>query len=336
MATAATSAPDPIWSPTREAILQACPRRYFYHYYLSSGGWSPGASEAARHAYRLRQLTTLDLVLGTAIHRCANLLARAIVARRARPDLVELRNRSRAALNQAWKESRDRAAFLRDPGRRAMLLPVYYRRGISQAAVERIRTKLDSCLPNLLECSLWTLVERPSTSIHVGEAPVRLDVRGVPIWAAPDLIVRPATGQPVLIEWKTGRIDRGQAEKQVMAYGLFLRDGLHVPPEKGGYNGAIVDLLRGEVETIPIREPELSAAEDRIWHGYAAMRRLLVPGTSQPKEMAEFPLATRRANCPHCNFWEICEVRHQGLGPSPRLPDPAHDRSGGAAGSSTG
>lgn len=320
MASAHLTAAEPAWSPTRETILQACPRRYFYHYYQASGGWSARADGATKHAYRLRQLTTFDLVLGTAVHGCANLLVRAITTGRARPSFPDLRDRVRAALNQVWKTSQDRAAFVRDPGGHAMLLPVYYNREISPEMIERIRIKLEACVRNLVEWPLWRLVELPSTSVHVGTDPVRLQVGGTPMWAAPDLIIRPEDHSPILVEWKTGRIDEDKTMAQVTAYGLFLRDGLGIHPGPDGYEAAVVDLLRGQTHTLTIQDADLQSAEERIRAGHEAMREFLVPGTSLPRAMREFPLAVRRADCPRCNFWEICEVRRRfsspGLAPS--------------------
>jgi hypothetical protein len=36
------------WSLSREATFDHCRRRYFFHYYLSWGGWQAGAPAIAR------------------------------------------------------------------------------------------------------------------------------------------------------------------------------------------------------------------------------------------------------------------------------------------------
>lgn len=307
MAPECTRFSEPVWSHTRESILRACPRRYYYQYYESSGGASARAPAAARQAYRLKHLTTLDLVLGSAVHACAVRIARAVAARRARPSLEVLRDQVREALNRVWKSSRDRAAFLRDPRRHPMLLPIYYNRGVGPKSVERIQTKLTICLDNLFECPLWTFLERHASAVlHVTESPVRFQVGEIPAWAAPDLVFWTARHAPVVVEWKTGLRDPVGVEQQLAVYALFVRDQMGPPLSKAD-SGVVINLASGELRRVPLTDTALATATANVREGYRAMQQLLLPSSTKPLPIEAFPPTTHRVECLQCNFWEVCE-----------------------------
>src|SRR5215211_2052015 len=91
MAPPDASHPAPAWSFTRDQTLKACPRRYYFQYYLASAGASSAAPALARRVFALNRLTSLDQILGIAVHDCVRLLCKAIdwteeaIARQERP-----------------------------------------------------------------------------------------------------------------------------------------------------------------------------------------------------------------------------------------------------------
>ncbi len=63
--------PEFSWSHSRDRTLAECARAYFWRYYGGHRGWSSEASEEARLAYALKQLTSFPMIVGTAVHDCA-------------------------------------------------------------------------------------------------------------------------------------------------------------------------------------------------------------------------------------------------------------------------
>lgn len=53
------------WSNARHGKLTQCLRLLYLHHYASLGGHLRGADEATRHAYLLKQLVTLEMILGS-------------------------------------------------------------------------------------------------------------------------------------------------------------------------------------------------------------------------------------------------------------------------------
>jgi hypothetical protein len=296
------------WSHTRDLLLRTCARRYYYRYHLANGGWRAGAPPEVRRAYVLAQLTTLDLVLGTAIHTRAREVATAIVTRRPRPTAELLLARTRAALNRVWKASRDLAAFHRDPRCHPVLLDVYYGREVDPESIERVRTKMKRCLAALVDCPVWTVLEGCTPAeVWIIDAPVQITVDGVLVWIVPDLVYARAGKRTVVLDWKTGRVDEATVLDQLCLGALAVRDALAVPAGRDGYQGLVVELTTGEVHSTDLSEDDLASAEERIRWGGEAMRALdSGPGGDPRDRIDDFPMTDQRAGCPKCPFWELC------------------------------
>ena len=56
-------------------MLDACPRRYLFHYYVSWGGWSARAPEIVREAFKLKRLLSLPLWRGQLVHYVATMVS---------------------------------------------------------------------------------------------------------------------------------------------------------------------------------------------------------------------------------------------------------------------
>lgn len=301
------------WSHTRSRTLRECARRYFYRYHGARGGWSPRAPVDARRAYQLSQLTTLDLVLGTTIHRCAAESARAIIARRSRPDVETFRKNVRQALNMVWRNARTPDAFFADPRRHPVLLGVYYGRGVGEASIQRIREKMDRCLVHLVEAPVWAdLLACEPASVHVVDSPDAVALGDVSLWAAPDLVYTTPDGRTILLDWKTGPTAPEEAQAQLSLYAAYAEAALGLSPGPLAFEGQVWDLSSGEVCVLPLGAPEIRAASVRLESESAEVRTRLA--RVEAVGVAEaFPLTSERFRCSRCNFWELCEpeLRHR-------------------------
>jgi hypothetical protein len=297
------------WSHTRDETFRECRRKYYYRYYGGTGGWTARAPEAVRHVYRLTQLTSFDQALGTAIHARARELAYAVLHEHPLPDLATLTERTRAELNQLYLRSRNLTEFLRRPREHPVLLSAYYGRGMSDTTVARIRGKMERCLSHLLESPIWTtLAGCPTNSAWLFDSPGSVQMADTAVWAVPDLVFTDPSGRPVIVDWKTGRVVRETALAQLGIYAWFVRDTLALPPPPDGYAGYAVELQSGDVWAFALGTAEIQAAEQRTRSSVAEMDGLLEdPHGDTTAQIGQFPLARRRARCPECNYWELCE-----------------------------
>jgi hypothetical protein len=303
------------WSHSRERTLRECERKYFWHYYGSHNGWLDSASQDARLAYRLKQLTDLPLLLGQAVHERAKETARALQAGRRRPGLHELRERTRADLNRAWASSkRDRETFLLRPKAVPMLLPIYYDRAVGEDVIERTKQKLESCVRGLVATPVWDEVERCGPAdLLVIDAVTSFTHMGIETYAAPDLLYR-AGDTWIILDWKTGK--PGPVEQQIAVYGLFLRHRVGDPEKAQPWVGRVVRVDTGDEHRILVGLAQLRQAERMIADGVARMAEFVVEEDLERNEAAprdQFRLAENQLNCPRCRFYELCAPELAGL-----------------------
>lgn len=293
--------PRPVWSHTRSVMLRTCPRRYYFTYIAAPRGRTARASQQERDASVLSRLTSIPLALGTAVHARAREVARAVLAGAALPSAAELLERSRSELNQLWRASRQHEAFLRDAPGSAMLAEVFYARDPGPETFTRARERLDRCTEALLDDPVWEeLRGLPSASVHVLDRPLRWDHDGGSYWAAPDLVFTGRTGRVVVLDWKTGRIGT-DVERQLAVYAWFVAGRLRLPGADEGCEGRVAALDGGGDSCSIVTPDEAATAGSRARAELDHFRALPAGGVGC------FPLTSRRALCPHCPFWGLCE-----------------------------
>ena len=183
--------PEWSWSHSRRQTFQECPRKYFYQYYGSHNGWYDDAPDPTRLAYRLKQLTSLPLEMGGAIHSAAAFAIQSARSRGGIPSFDTLHDKVRHDLNQAWTDSHDRSAWGRGPRRRKMFHEFYYGTGISDPAIEESRQNVRACLTNLLASqSFREAISAPHIEVRQVENMVTFDIDGTRIYGTPDMLYR--------------------------------------------------------------------------------------------------------------------------------------------------
>ena len=136
--------PEFSWSPSRQRLLDDCPRAYFYRYYLSWNGWLDDPPADSREAYRLDKLTGFDALFGLEIDKRARELERCARQGLAPPALDEMERRTRKALNDAWRSSkRQRQQFDARPKQVTMLRALY----LGQDAAGEVGESSCGCAP---------------------------------------------------------------------------------------------------------------------------------------------------------------------------------------------
>lgn len=309
--------PDFNWSVSRHRQIQTCARRYFWDRYGFWEGWDDDGPPEARLAYRLKKLTSLDLAVGTAIHRRAYELTERAREGREFPSVDALRRQARKELGEIYRAGEEH--FVRDPKGHPMLHGFYYREGPDDKAIERVRDKLDNCLPHLRDLNLWEKIRSWELRVpfvsdpdEMPEPAVQVDDTGV--YADPDLVLREADEETyTVVDWKTGRPRAGD-ERQIAVYGLFVRDRFEVP----ACRGRIVYLMDGSSQIVDLTPEVFEETERWIADSIAEMRSYVAaPDLNRPRPKAAFPLTENRRECRWCNFFELCEEELRAEGPLP-------------------
>ena len=278
---------------------------YFYHYYESHNGWEDGAPEPAKVSYRLKQLTSLQMEIGAAVHSAAEFAIQSARSGDEVPSLDILHNKVRNDLNKAYLESRDRAAWERTPNRRKIFHEFYYATGLSDSAIEESRQRILTCLTNLLASrSFLDAIAAPYVEARQVDEFVTFDLEGTPIYAMPDLLYRLEDQTWTVTDWKTGREDVDWEQLAVYALYVYERHGL----QNTSIQARIEWLATGTADDYTFSEEELRACRDRILDSVSIMQTYLAdPAVNAPRERAAFPLREDTYKCRNCKFYELDE-----------------------------
>lgn len=134
------------WSFSRREKFDTCRRGYYYHYYLSWGGWDDRAPQSSRLAYRLKKIQNVDAYVGTFVHAKISLIVGHLAeGRPADPDagglLKQLDWAFDASAAGAWRRSlKDYPVFFDD----------YYGHGLDAEARDSKKLKAATCLRELI------------------------------------------------------------------------------------------------------------------------------------------------------------------------------------------
>lgn len=316
----------PSWSYSRHRLLGECERAVFWRYYGSRGMGLEPNDPAGRRAFALKWLTTLPLLIGTAVHTAARLLVEAAMRGAARPDFDTLVDGARYTLNHAWRSSQPDLLnrFWRAPAIHPALREVVYRGQLRDAEIEDARWRLRKCLASLCDAPVLDDVAAaaadsgPEGVVPGFAGPEHFDVDGSLTWVALDLAYlhqSPAAhdhlvGGPCwcVADFKTGagRPEPDDERLQLAVYALWL-EARGYPNREGVYLGRIVDLQRAADRWYALGPAELTAARAVVAEDMARQRGLMTDasrGIPQPKAM--WALAGNRGACRSCNFLELC------------------------------
>ncbi|MEO0075006.1 MAG: hypothetical protein ABIK31_02725 [candidate division WOR-3 bacterium] len=104
-------APDFSWSLSRHALLEECPRAYYYNYYTAHNGWLRDAPLDRKMAYALKNITNIYLLIGSLIHERAQDIINSIVNRNQLPSLSDLIKTTRDELRRAFMTHETKICF---------------------------------------------------------------------------------------------------------------------------------------------------------------------------------------------------------------------------------
>ena len=192
-----------------------------------------------------------------------------------------------------------------------MLHSVFYRGEFDEGEVEAVRAKIAVCARNLCESPIWKDISvLPPDCILSVDARDSVEIDGLSIYAAPDLVTRSPDGSCTLVDWKSGhrRHDDGALE-QLALYAWFVERKLKIPFVESGWIGRAVYLQTGEEERHNLTRLDLMRAEHRIRESTEVMRRLLVePEVNRPQPVEAFELVhpAFRFACGRCPFHRFC------------------------------
>jgi CRISPR/Cas system-associated exonuclease Cas4 (RecB family) len=305
MAYKRTENPPWSWSSSRKETFNECKRKYYYNYYLAHNGWEDGAPEESRLAYRLKNMTGIHMILGNAVHEAAEYALKSIAGSEPAPARDILLDMVKRKLNQAWKQSKTPQLFLRQPKQHFMLYEFYYGYGIPQSVIEKVKTKMENSVSNILNSETLREVLADNCRIRFAEQMDTFELFGTSIYAVPDLVFERPGGDWVVVDWKTGK-EHDSHPSQINIYGMYLKHKLAIGHDN--ITGRVEYLVTGKNREVLINEETLNQSCSQIKNSIIEMKEFLLdPDENIPLDKESYPLTKHTRFCKWCNFYQLCK-----------------------------
>ncbi len=319
------------WSFSREATFNACRRRYYFHYYVSWGGWKTGASPIAREAFKLKRLASLPLWRGQLVHYVLSKVLQSMKAKGKIPDKEAVVGYTLERFETQYEFSHSKK-YLSTPKKTRDVLNIdwlalfdhEYGRPITPAALEKIREECVHGIEGLYESSILSDIKETDRAawdiedIDGGSFSQQFNFGGVTIFVKTDFMYRGADGTLRIVDWKTSRGTESvagaeeeeprNAAVQLGIYGYYAARILREPITS--IRLYEVDLLnRGRIIEHAADAESVARAEEHIKNGIALLRTVLQGGDTSRNEALPSVYFPKIENglCTFCNFFRICE-----------------------------
>lgn len=294
------------WSSSRKSAFSECLRKYYYNYYLSHNGWEDDANFESKQAYRLKKLTGLHLLLGSAVHQAAEYACKTVADTGDVPEEKILMDNVRDMLNKAWSESRNKKQeWMARPNSYSMLQEFYYSGSVPKETIEKIKDKMKISVSNIISSDSVREILNNNCKIRIIEDMDTFELFDTPIYAIPDLVFERPDGMWVVVDWKTGK-EHDSHLGQINVYCMYLKEKHGVKEEN--ITGRVEYLLTGRAKDVAISRESFEETRREISKSVDQMKAVLLdPENNIPKEKTEYPLAEHSRLCPWCNFYEMCK-----------------------------
>jgi len=289
------------WSFSRSRTFGDCPRKYWYHYYGSWGGWDPGAPAEARELYRLKNITGLHLIAGDVVHRA---IERALHdwARGLEPDAEKVVAWCKGEMQKGMKESQQEM-WRESPKRYTRLFEHHYGPPPTRATLQKIANKVGTSVRNFFTSRSFALIRETDPDAWLPmETLDSFTFEGTKVYAVPDFAAK-HENRVMILDWKTGRPDPKNKD-QVVLYALFAAAKWDADP--GAVLGAPVYLLEGgDFRPEPVSPEARERVASFMRESIAAMKSRLDDPDANVARKEAFE-ATPGRPCRSCNFRGVC------------------------------
>jgi hypothetical protein len=199
------------WSYSRHKIFEECRRHYFLQYYGSWNGWNADAPERARLAYRLKNMQSLPMWIGSIVHKIVERILSDLRNREER-GVEAYQKQARDIMNREWKQSLD-GDWMHKPKYNLNLFEHYY--GVAVTAEECVaaRDKVFACLDHFMGGGLFAgLAALRPTEWKSIEKLDRFVVNRQPVFVKIDCATRSETAPAGATRGEAARTEPAQAE----------------------------------------------------------------------------------------------------------------------------
>ncbi len=302
--------PEFSWSLSRHKTLMHCARQYAHQYYSSHNGWLRNAPEWNKQAYRLKNLTNLEMYFGSVVHDIIEQVIEDYLNTGILPEETGLTENVRMLLNKGFIDStRHYKNWIERPKKTTMFHELYYgqTKKLPKEKVEKITHRLNVAMKHFLSSkTMQELAYNEQIEFLEAEKFRILEVGKLKVFVVLDLLYKDLERNKwVIVDWKTGK----QSEEdpyQLALYVLYLLQSYSIPD----LNNIVIRneyLLEGNSVEHQLDQVTLEKVQELIGTSVEWMTGYLEePSENKPLSIENFPKTSDQRACRYCNFYELC------------------------------
>jgi len=290
------------WSKSRDATFRECPRRYFFQYYGSWGGWYNDAEPRTRKLYVLKQLKSRAMWAGEKVHDCIRKSLQNLrrgIEPMSGDEAIEA---TLAVMREDFANSR-RGDYWKDP-KTCGLFEHEYKQKVSDAKWKEIADHVANCLRTFYASDLYSRMrDLPIAQWLDVEDFASFDLDGTKVHVVLDFSFR--DGERVAIyDWKTGKAGTEHNEVQLACYSLYATQTWHVAPAQ--VSTSEFNLRSGKLNEYHLGGIDLDSIRTYIRGSIRDMKFLLEDPDANAAREERFVFAENQGVCRFCNFRAAC------------------------------
>ncbi len=292
------------WSRSRASQFDECPRRYWFTYYGSWGGWESNAPPRVREAYILKNLQTRWMWVGDLVHGQVEKCLRSARAGELLP-LAKAVEELLETMRAGFRQSRAGEYRVR-PKKACGLVEHEYKLPVSDEQWGEVAEHMKTCLGGFyaspypaklpgLPRGAWLPIEELDSFVF----------EGTKVWVVPDFAYKTSETTVEIIDWKTGRKEAEVDPVQLACYALYAL-GKGWAPRPEDVTTTEYNLGTGLGRESRMDEGKLEEVRGRMRSSISAMKALLDDVAGNVATESKFPVTTDAATCRGCNYRKIC------------------------------
>jgi len=285
--------------------LRECAKRYHLNYHTSWNGWLPNASDEQKQAYRLKNLTTFPMFVGTVVH---NVIEDAIKDFRRSgiwPTVEDSKKEAIELLRKGWVESANKQ--WKKEAKKTNFFEHYYNEIPPKNKLEDYKFKALRCIDAFYKCYIFDLMSSLNDDDWIeAEEFQKFSLKGgEEVSVKLDCAFR-HDGKVYIVDWKTGKPNKDIVD-QVVTYSMYaIKKGW----VKDVSDIIIIPVFLSSFDDDPTASlPILEITKKQIERQVAIIKKeypILVEAHKNKDDEDYFEKTTNTSKCRYCQFKEIC------------------------------
>lgn len=289
------------WSVSRDRIFKSCPRKYYFHYYGSWGGWESEAGERSRRLYILKQLQNRQMWAGRKVHEAVESALRRV--KNGLP-VRESRLIDRTIMEMRKEFLNSRKKTYRQNPKTCGLFEHEYNLPVSNQEWKDNAGHVMHCLKLFFKSQIYQdICKLPDENWLEIETLSSFSYHGIKVYVMLDLACREGGGIRIY-DWKTGKENNRQRQVQMACYGLYAKQKWYADTEH--IRITEFNLASGRKESATLKQLGMEKSQKYIRDSIAAMLDLLDDSESNRASEKRFAFAADAGECRFCSFYKEC------------------------------